>query len=592
MAIGDFFGIQNPGELSPKRLNDLIQEVRIKKTEQKNKPAERHRLTQEAARDDDKINADQRRLDRIQNREERVKQSNRIALKSSRLEAFRERSLDIVEESIEDARKTHQERKKVQLENRREKQRQVKEDFSAAFEKGAEVRDLKKNRVSNARDKTVINEDIANNFFKQNKIKKKEFRENARKQSKLVEERENFRKQTTKEIKDLKSDRLKGPVENRDRIVGEKENRVNNAQLRSQETLRIGGDPVEKLRERNKIQNIRTDKFQAHQKDQRKGYAELFEKNTNIQKDQAEGSVEIGDVHHEIKDGITKKARRIADARITGIRDRRFRNLFPEAKLDPRDLSVSTAELYKRLVEHIKAGDPTRNLNIKKHAAEEYVKRAEMEEEDRKESQQRKEIRLENITDKDIIQEIPNSSVVFEKYIEDIIREKNSVDIDASNPLLEKLEEENNSRLLNKDSRVDPADFQREEKDIRAQDNELETEEEGSIRDSEVILPTPPFYSDDKEIDSIITFIDDTLARDEEKARAVEFELELIREKEAKQENEALEKTENRKKEKLETKLEINKKFLEAYYRKIVEDQNKTAHEKAVDIGHFINLFF
>ena len=90
----------------------------------------------------------------------------------------------------------------------------------------------------------------------------------------------------------------------------------------------------------------------------------------------------------------------------------------------------------------------------------------------------------------------------------------------------------------------------------------------------------------------IVTYIDDITYLEGEKAAAVESELERNQERQKDQKDKRIEEFNKAKEVREMFKTAADEHYEKLYLQKLIEEQNKTAHEKAVELGQFINLFF
>lgn len=581
--LGDFFKIYNQDELNWREINNLIIEARRQSLAETNKPFQRRLKRIRAEEESARIKREQDRIDAIQDKEKRIAETNKLAEEVERRQEHNERLDDVVQKTMEQFNRHKQTRAETLKQTGEKRQDERETRLREAAERGERnrsehdaiaERSEKRAEAANAREKKFLE-----NYKKEVAQHKEELQE--RDARFAAEEKKRVDDAHKREQMDARM--LQSPAEFNQKIKEENERIRKAGQASAEYRKKLAGLPEEK----NKAFKARERKIEEDAARRRKPIEQLFDeayeqvfKHLN---DRVLFAYKKGDIHRAELEFIINKAQRIAAEFLHTMLVRRWLNIFSVNRTfrsEQRWFKYIALRIYKEL----RARRTKESID---HAQGKIASIKERLEQARLEEAYREGLRIARkerddayhvppVTAADILSESDESTTIFERQIENIIKQQLPV------PPHEK-----------------PAQPSRAKNDLITYLDELETRHpsEEALRETDRSKPSAPWRNPHKEFKDIITYADNIEAQEKEKADLVEFNAQLRKdsEKERKEIDEELSRIDryNRDKEIRNNLVEEQKKIrLRIYYTHLVEINNRLAQKKAVELGQFINLFF
>jgi hypothetical protein len=589
--FGDFF-VPNHFKLEQlnfRQLTDLIIETRKDRIAERDQSGKSARSEAKEQAESARIRHEQKKLDSIKEHKERVALSNKLAESVTFSNENHDKILERVQKTMEAfyAKKNfkHQDQDREFKEN--DTVRKTAQNDSEIYTD--EKRDQKKQVVSENAERMSERKGLEAKYIETSGPKRQAHRDDVQARRDDLKEKEAERKENNQEsLKNIDQTPV-DPGVNKSKSLEDKAARVERARERIAANKASVDDPYEKNAEimARKEKAVNDSRERKAPKDElfAQSHKALFER----LKDRIDAAYTRGDINREEKAALVEKAQTItADRRMEGL-EHRWRRYAINMKWESPPLDKLSMRLFNFLNElwltdqspnrsdDLGHGNPrapvmqelyrifTPLIDKEREPVDPDVRDLlEVDPRIRNYGEVAPQIPKVPENGKDILQEPSESTLLFEKHIEDCIKRNIA-----------------SRESLRKEDLIVYLD----DMETRHPDDESKIATDRSSLSSP--LRNPNFVFKD-----IMTYIDDTDKIEAEKARDIEAE--IIRKAAYLDEGkkDLLEKMNEDKRQRDELMAEERMAAVRQHYAELIEDQNKSAHEKAVELGQFINLFF
>ncbi|MBN1493668.1 MAG: hypothetical protein JW938_05920 [Candidatus Omnitrophica bacterium] len=580
--FGDFFV---PSHLKLEQLNfrqltDLIIETRKNRFAQRYSSAKsaRARINEEA--EAARIRHEQKKLDSIKEHKERIALSNRLAESVKQGNEFHEETLERIQKNLE---QYYAQRKF----KRNDQKREFKEndDVRREHQKKSEVytddkRAGKQQLVEDNKARRIERNALEKEYIDTTESQRTEHRTNTKGRKDKLKAAEEYRKAENKKTFENIDQTPVEPGVNKSKAFEDKAACVERARERTAANAESVGDPYEK----NEEVMARKEKVLNDSRERKAPKDALFAENRKKiferLKQRIDNAYEKGDIRREERAALVKKAQEhTAQLRESGI-TQRWRRYAIDTKwnaISPSDtISLKLFHFLNEL--WLEDQSPNRSEGTERgrsraNALEElYRMYTPLIDKEREVVDPSVRDLLEVAPpvphapndEKSILQEPSESTLLFEKHIEDCIRKN----------------------IAYRDS------LQKEDLIVYLDDMETRHPEQEAKEATDRSAPSSPFRNPNWVFKDVLTYIDDTEKVEAEKARDLEEQLNRKIEYNDEAKKDLLKRLNEDKQKRDDLMAEQRRAALRQYYAELIEDQNKSAHEKAVELGQFINLFF
>lgn len=571
--LGDFFKISNQDKLNRHQLHDLIIEARLKRIYAFETPNRKRLHIKEIEKRDMRIQREQERIDAMNNKKEKIEIMNKLAEETHERTYFHESIEERAEKAVE-RQMNIREKKEAILNFVKEKRSHEKESLeNDAQTRSFDTRDTANEIRNSARTRQHQAEQLNNAYFDSaDNNREKHLTDITNKREELAsDEQDRIVHSDTRQ--QANKDALPSPTEYSKKIAQDQQATAEAGQERSRERIALGGEPNDK----NKAFQARKAESAERGDQQRTINQELFDQAyarvMTLLKKNTEAIYKNGTAHRQSESFQVDKARNKTEELAHRMLTQRWQNLFKDKKTDERIFRFIALHIAKELrllwrEKNIPEHEPNELLtyHLQPRLCQDWsFEKTPGTEKDITRVNETVPVPLQEYTvDETLLSEPAMGGHFFEQHIEELIKENSIIP-----PVLEK--ESLITYLENLETRH-PTDE--------------------ALRETDRSTPSAPERNPHKEIADIITFIDDIESQEAERIDLISQE--IARETEAKEvdEKNILEKINDNKKTR-DTLAEEQRIFhIQQYYSKLIADQNKSAHDKAVELGQFINLFF
>jgi hypothetical protein len=579
--FGDFF-VSNHFKLEQlnfRQLTDLIIETRKDRIAERDQSGKSSRSEAKEQAESARIRHEQKKLDSIKAHKERIALSNKLAESVTFSNENHDKVLERVQKTMEEfyAKKNFKRKDQDREFEENDTVRKTEQQNSEVYTD--EKRASKKQVVTDNAERMSERKGLEAEYIETSGPKKQAHREEVRARKDDLKEKEAERREDNLQIFKTIDQTPVEPGINKSRSLEDKVARVERARERNAANKASIDDPYEKNAEimARKEKAVNDSRERKAPKDAlfAESHKQLFER----LKDRIDAAYTRGAINREEKAALIEKAQTItADRRMEGL-EHRWRRYAINMKWESPPLDKLSMRLFNFLNElWLTDQSPNRSEGIERgrtraNALQELYRiftplidkeRETVDPSVRDLLEVAPHIPHVPENGKDILQEPSESTLLYEKHIEDCIK-KNLAPRES----------------LRKEDLIVYLD----DMETRHPDDESKIATDRSSLSSP--LRNPNFVFKD-----IMTYIDDTEKIEAEKARDIEAEITRKAAYLEEVQKDLLGKMNADKRQRDELMAEERMAAVRQHYAELIEDQNKSAHEKAVELGQFINLFF
>ncbi len=582
--FGDFF-VPNHfklGQLNFPQLTDLIIEVRKDRTAERSHAGKNSRSAAQQQAEAARIRHEQKKLDSINQRQERIALANKLAASAHKSsDEHHDKVLARVQRTIEEfyAKKTlkkqDQSREFKENDTVRQQEHAKSEDYTD------EKRAQKQQVVTDNAERMSERKGLESEYLETSGPRRQAHREATTARKADLKEKEAARKAENQESFKFIDQTPVDPGVNKSKALEDKDERVERARERHAENNASVDDPYENNAQimawKAKAFNDSRERKAPKEELFARSREEIFER----LKERIAAAYTRGAITREEKAALIKKAQEItADKRMEGF-EHRWRRYAFNMKWESPPLDKLSMRLFNFMNELWQTDESeNRSKTVERgrtraNALQElyriFTPLIDKEREivdpsvrDLSEITPPAGPSQGNVHEQDILQEPSESTLIFEKHIEDCIRKN----------------------IERRDT------LQKEDLIVYLDDMETRHPDEESTKATDRSSLASPLKNPNLVFKDIMTFIDDTDKLEAEKARTIEDE--IIRKATYRDENEKdlVKRMNEDKRQRDELMAEERMAIIRQYHAKLIEEQNRSAHDKAVELGQFINLFF
>jgi hypothetical protein len=599
--FGDFF-VSNHFKLEQlnfRQLTDLIIETRKDRIAERDQSGKSARSESKEQAESARIRHEQKKLDSIKAHKERIALSNKLAESVTFSNENHDKILERVQKTMEAfyAKKNFKHKDQDREFEENDTVRKTAQHNSEIYTD--EKRASKKQVVTDNVERMSERKGLEAEYIETSGSKRQAHRDDVKARRDDLKEKEAERKENNQEsLKNIDQTPVE-PGVNKSKSLEDKAARVERARERNAANKASVDDPYEKNAEimARKEKTLNDSRERKAPKDElfTESHKALFER----LKDRIDAAYTRGDINREEKAALVEKAQTItADRRMEGF-EHRWRRYAVNMKWESPPLDKLSMRLFNFLNElwltdqspnradDLEHGNPrspvmhelyrifTPLIDKERETVDPAVRdllevdpwvriHGEADPQVRNNGEVAPQAPKGPDHDKDILHEPAESTLLFEKHIEDCIK--------------------NNMKYRES--------LQKEDLIIYLDNMETRHPDEKSMKATDRSSLSSPFKNPNLVFKDIMTYVDDTDKLEADKARDIEDEITRNAAYIEEVEKDLLKKMNGEKRQRDELMAEERMAALRKYYAELIEDQNKSAHEKAVELGQFINLFF